>query len=722
MQSKATNYLEVSNDFKKRFLISTLTDEQTLKQCNDFITSHHPTDNINAEHISRAYKISGNILYKSERYQEALKHYIEQKNSIEIKLRSDSDPVFSRLLLADAYFNIGKTNLTLEDFESAKENFISAWKMNDDVISQRRERNEDISTYNSRLEIFSNLVLIAQKQNDYTALLGLCKIYAEKLKFPGVCLPIKNYHGTRIGTLKSNALSPMEFKCLLSINVFKFLSIFNLKENKNDEALTNLNFALEKINEFELFNRRFKDKVSIDQTKNLNLAPEIVTDICTKGGRLCLLNDDTKKFKEYILKGMEYFEKLTDQQLKNNYLKFLFENIDRINSISPTNSEQDLEITSKIHRHICKSLSHDMDYDKTMQLFTSFHLSEPPTENIKLYKIFIDKQHHISQTHKIRFGEDQVYNDLVREEYGYLIKFGNLIKNNEDFSNRDMLEIFSRITDKAKTLGSKFDRDRNEFEKLKTKIDKLASIENASILKIHQNTHEPENNYEISGSSYVLKQEGARARAGAGGFGAGVAGAVVRRTGVGALAEAGAIDIASGSSGYAGAIFQTIVARSEGAGAGARAGGFGTGGAGAGGFGAGGFGTGGAGAGGFGAGGARSEGALAGAGAGGIGTGGFSVIRPQALPPIASSQLSFGGPVQQQASQISSETGAFKRPRSAIQVPISSSSTPDFSALEILANLATAGQSAINSSSPSGQPSGGSASSANPPSKRSRNA
>jgi hypothetical protein len=70
--------------------------------------------------------------------------------------------------------------------------------------------------------------------------------------------------------------------------------------------------------------------------------------------------------------------------------------------------------------------------------------------------------------------------------------------------------------------------------------------------------------------------------------------------------------------------------------------------------------------------------------------------------------------------QIVGQPGAFKRTRVAVTSP--SSQSFDFSALEILAELATAGQSAINSSSPSGQPSGGSASSVEPQSKRSRNA
>jgi hypothetical protein len=734
-------------DLKKKLTNPALTDDQRLTECDNFIQSLQPITNSNAEEISNTYKISGDILFKNNRFQDALTQYTHQQNSIMTLIPFGISPVSVRLSLASAHLNIGKSMLKLNDLDGAKQNLISAWKDNDQTVTLRAEKNENISTYNGRLKIFFLLKSIASLQNDDTELVEICTSYAEKLKLPGVSKPQKEAPVVEFRNLLSCSLTSIEFKCILAINISCFLSTQHSKHNRTDEALTSLNFALEKITEFELFNSRPKYKQQSDETQHLIIEPKIVLAISARGSKLCLEKNDIKKFKEFVLKGLEYYEKSIDEQFKNDYLKFLLENIDRINSISPTNSEQDLQITSKIHSHICKSFSRDKDFDKTMQLFTSFNIADPSTDNLKLYKIFVDKQHHISQIHKINFGENSGYNDLVRSEYSHLIKFGNLILDNTDFSNKDKIEIINRIVDKAKTLGSDFNEDKLKFEKLSIQITNFVNKNNDLILKQVRKKAQIPANYVISGSSYVAKQtddlippvklsqiqelesgasrgqgsrrmtwivppvldprfRGFQAQAGAG-AGWAQAGAVGAQVGaVGAQVGAGAGWAQVGAVGaQVGAVGAQVgaVGAQVGAGAGwAQVGAVGA--------------QVGAGAGWAQAG---AVGAQVGAGWAQAEAGRTNIVRPVAKLPDAQSQISFGGLVQHPI-QIVGQPGAFKRTRVAVTSP--SSQSFDFSALEILAELATAGQSAINSSSPSGQPSGGSASSVEPQSKRSRNA
>ena len=501
LSNPQTSY-ELNQAFERKIKNPALTDQQKLNECYNFIRSQPEINTSNAEYILNAYKLCGDLLCKNNQYAEALEYYHKcQENLLNIVKKSKSNLVTSRLLLVDTYFNIANIKLMLNDLDEAKKSFVEAWNMNDEVVSARVDNNETAPNYSSRSAIFSSLESIAEKQNDTSTLLDLCTSYAKKLKLPGVCLPIHRSSGISIRPFKSSALVSIEFKCLLAIQLFNFLSNSQLKEGKNDEALSSLNFALEKINEFELFNRRFKDEKVKREAPAFKLDPEIFVGICLQGSKLCLEKNDNVKFKEYILKGLEYCEKLTDQQLKKDYHNFLFENIDKINSISPANSVQDLEITSKIHDHICNSFIPGSDFDKTMQLYTSFIPPEPSISNPKLFKIFVDKHHHISQIHKKKFGEDSRYKDLIREEYKYLSELGKLIssesfKDNKDLSNKDKLEIFDRIVENASILGLKKDK----FEKLSIEINQVVIQEQALISS--QNIYE--NNYKISGSSYIF--------------------------------------------------------------------------------------------------------------------------------------------------------------------------------------------------------------------------
>lgn len=488
-------------DLEQKIKNPALTNQQKLTECDNFIRSQQEITLSNAEHISNAYKLSGDLFYKNKEYEKALENYTHQKNLLNMIKESKKSHVTSRVSLVDTYFNIANTKLMLNDLDGAKESFVKAWNMNDEVVSARVDKNETTPNYSSRSAIFSCLESIAEKQNDATTLLNLSTSYAEKLKFPGVCLPMYYGSGIYIRPFKSFSLVSIEFKCLLAIQLLNFLSNSQLKDQKNDEALSSLNFALEKINEFELFNRRFKSEALKLETPAFKLDPEIFVGICLKGGKLCLEKNDNVKFKEFILKGLEYCEKLTDQQLKKDYHNFLFENIDKINSISPANSAQDLEITSKIHDHICNSFTRGSDFDKTMQLYRSFTPPDNSISNPKLFKIFVDKHHHISQIHKKNFGDDSRYKDLIRVEYNYLLILGDSIsskslKDNNDLSNKDKLEIFNRIIEKAKTLGL----NKNKFEILSSQINEVVKQEQTLISS--QNTHE--DNYEISGSSYVF--------------------------------------------------------------------------------------------------------------------------------------------------------------------------------------------------------------------------
>ena len=495
------NIHKLYSDLEQKIKNPALTNQQKLIECDNFIRSQQEITLSNAEHISNAYKLSGDLFYKNKEYEKALENYTHQKNLLNMIKESKKSLVTSRVSLVDTYFNIANTKLMLNDLDGAKESFVKAWNMNDEVVSARVDKNETTPNYSSRSAIFSCLESIAEKQNDTSTLLDLCTSYAKKLKVPGVCLPIRDVSGISIRPFKSSSLASIEFKCLLAIQLFNFLSNSQLKERKNDKALTHLNFALEKINEFELFNRRFKDEKVKREAPAFKLDPEIFVGICLQGSKLCLEKNDNVKFKEYILKGLEYCEKLTDQQLKKDYHNFLFENIDKINSISPTNSAQDLEITSKIHDHICNSFTRGSDFDKTMQLYTSFIPPDPLISNPKLFKIFVDKHHHISQIHKKNFGDDARYKELIREEYKYLLQLGNLIssesfKDNKDLSNKDKLEIFDRIVENPNILGLKKDK----FEQLSIEINQVVIQEQALISS--QNIYE--NNYKISGSSYIF--------------------------------------------------------------------------------------------------------------------------------------------------------------------------------------------------------------------------
>ena len=273
-----------------------------------------------------------------------------------------------------------------------------------------------------------------------------------------------------------------------------------LSINDNDKALEVLDFTLEKINEFELFNRRYKDKTSRDTTAYLSLDPEKVASLCIMGGNLCLKNGQTEKFKEYALKGLEYY----DPKSKNEYLNFVFNNMEQINSVSQLDYEKDLENISKIHRRVCDSFSDAKHYDETLKLFTSFDFPEPSIEDPKLYKIFVDKKHHISEINKKQFGKNQSYDDLIKEEYRHLIKFGNLILSGyyddyEAFSTKDRIEIVNRILDKANDLGSDFDEDKIKFEEF-ARLNKIVEQKNNYTIS-----------YEISGFSYVEKKRNSSA-------------------------------------------------------------------------------------------------------------------------------------------------------------------------------------------------------------------
>lgn len=211
-------------DLEQKIKNSDLTDQQKLIECDNFIRSQQEITLSNAEHISNAYKLSGDIFYKNKKYDKALENYAEQKKLLITIKDSKKNNVTSRVSLVDTYFNIANIKLMLNDLDEAKKSFVEAWNMNDEVVSARVDNNETTPNYSSRSAIFSSLESIAEKQNDTSTLLDLCTSYAKKLKLPGVCLPIHRSSGISIRPFKSSALVSIEFKCLLAIQLFNFLS------------------------------------------------------------------------------------------------------------------------------------------------------------------------------------------------------------------------------------------------------------------------------------------------------------------------------------------------------------------------------------------------------------------------------------------------------------------------------------------------------------------
>ena len=72
LSNPQTSY-ELNQAFERKIKNPALTDQQKLNECYNFIRSQPEINTSNAEHISNAYKLSGDLFYKNNEYEKAEK-------------------------------------------------------------------------------------------------------------------------------------------------------------------------------------------------------------------------------------------------------------------------------------------------------------------------------------------------------------------------------------------------------------------------------------------------------------------------------------------------------------------------------------------------------------------------------------------------------------------------------------------------------------------------
>ena len=146
---------DLYRELEKKIKLSTSTVDEKIKQCTDFIDSQKPFNISNTHEVSSAYGLWGDILYENKKFDDALKCYRKQGESMSRIFTSKCTAIISaNLKLAKAHHNIGKALLSQGEFDEAKLNFISSWDFDDRTVSARTDKSETTDNYNNRLKIF----------------------------------------------------------------------------------------------------------------------------------------------------------------------------------------------------------------------------------------------------------------------------------------------------------------------------------------------------------------------------------------------------------------------------------------------------------------------------------------------------------------------------------------------------------------------------------------